>query len=136
MAEYPHCDTRVLHQPGSCEYCDLHPGQQQARVSAGIAFTGCAPLPGQLPCPADEARPAGSPSDHRRWGGNTATSKRGDPSQPRQTTASVIFYGDQGGREDWPLPERILRRLRRPLENWRKRRQGFRREGVFWVRRP
>ena len=56
-----------------------------------------------MPCPADAARPPGSPSDHRRWGGNTATSRRGDPSQPVQTTASVMLYGDQGGREpgDW-----------------------------------
>lgn len=70
--QYPHCDTRVLHKPGDCEYCDRHPEWQLLRKRWGIAFTGEQPLAGQLPCPADFNRPPDSPSDHRRWYGNVA----------------------------------------------------------------
>jgi len=165
----PHCDSRVLHAPGECEFCDQRPEWQALRQAWGIAFTGHVPkadLPrcGQpynrhgyrevcrqarghdgdhlpmeeseaTPCPADVARPPGSPGDHRRWGGNTATSKRGDPSQPAQTLASVIMYGDQGGRERWPLPERVRLRIAQPWRNLGMRRRGWQREGMFWVLR-
>ena len=102
---FPHCDQRVLHAPGECQYCDMCPEWQQLRVAWGIAFTGhaprgilpqcgkvitvawgratdckqpdghegsCEPYPARdiLPCPADFARPADSPADHRRWPGN------------------------------------------------------------------
>lgn len=97
IRQFPHCDARILHAPGECEYCDLHPEWQELRKMWGIAFTGHLPGPitaadveGQggsrsyaiswrtpatrpevwLPCPADFARPAGSTSDHRRWYGN------------------------------------------------------------------
>lgn len=65
-----HCDSRVVHGPGECEYCDHYPDLQAQRILDGVAFTGHLPKPGQRPCPADEARPPGSPSDHARWGGN------------------------------------------------------------------
>ncbi len=97
-----HCDARVLHAPGECQYCDLHPEWQELRKAWGIAFTGHLPGPitaadveGQggsrafgiswptpatrpdvwLPCPADFARPAGSGADHRRWAGNVASTQ-------------------------------------------------------------
>ena len=94
----------------------------------------CHPYPAwdSMPCPADAARPPGSQADHRRWGGNKPTSAAGDESWPAETASSVMLYGDKGGREPWPLPERILRRARRPLENWRMRRRGRRRDGQFW----
>lgn len=95
---YPHCDSRVLHAPDECEYCDLHPDWQRERITHGVAFTGHAPTEGQVPCPADVARPPDTPSDHRRWGGNKPTSAKGDASWPAETGASIIFYGDQGGR--------------------------------------
>jgi hypothetical protein len=171
LAQFPHCDQRVLHSPGECEYCDRHPEWQALREAWGIAYTGhapraglprcgklmretqpgygpdvkceqprghpdgeCRPIPAwdAMPCPADFARPAGSRGDHRRWGGNKPTSATGDPSWPRESTASVVMYGDQGGREDWPLLERIRRRLTAPVEHHRMRRRGWRRDGGFW----
>lgn len=68
----PHCDQRILHAPGKCQFCDRHPEWQELRVMWSIAFTGQAPVVGGLPCPADNARPKDSPGDHRRWVGNQA----------------------------------------------------------------
>lgn len=68
----PHCDQRVLHAPGECAVCDLYPQRQIARVNEQVAFSGHKPRPGQTPCPADEARPPGTPAWHGRWGGNVA----------------------------------------------------------------
>ncbi|HEY3718378.1 MAG TPA: hypothetical protein VGL39_27965 [Jatrophihabitantaceae bacterium] len=75
IAQFPHCDQRVLHAPGECEYCDRRPEWQELRTAWGIAFTGHKPAGDwvTLPCPADVARPAGSPADHRQWGGNVTT---------------------------------------------------------------
>lgn len=36
----PHCDPRILHAPGKCEFCDMHPDWQELRQSWGINFTG------------------------------------------------------------------------------------------------
>lgn len=70
-AAFPHCDTRVLHGPkDGCDYCNSYPDWQGLRTMWGIAFTGHKPTDDQLPCPADAARPKGSPSDHRQWAGN------------------------------------------------------------------
>ena len=108
--QFPHCDQRVLHAPGECKYCDLHPEWQELRKSWGIAFTGQAPgrlgasgqtrsymfeIPeghwnAKLPCPADFARPAGTGADHRRWAGNVATSQ----TPVNETDASRMLYGD------------------------------------------
>ena len=108
IAQFPHCDSYILHAPGECEYCDRHPEWQELRQSWGIAFTGHSdeiqdragrtdgvPI---LPCPADLSRPPGADNDHRRWGGNKPTSARGDSSWPAESSASVVMYGDQGGR--------------------------------------
>jgi hypothetical protein len=97
-APYPHCDSRILHAPQECEYCDHYSLQQHERIRDGIAFTGHDPVGNQVPCPADVARPKGASNDHRRWGGNKPTGALGDPSWPQETYASVAFYGDQGGR--------------------------------------
>lgn len=40
---FPHCDSRILHRAGECEYCDAHPEWQALRVAWGIAFTGHVP---------------------------------------------------------------------------------------------
>jgi len=132
IAQFPHCDQRILHAPSECEFCDGHPEWQELRKAWGIAFTGyrpritlpecgkkvsrpglafscrqarghdgdCLPVPEHeaLPCPADAARPPGSGSDHRRWGGNKPTSAKGNPSWPAETAASRMMYGDMGGR--------------------------------------
>ena len=104
------------------------------RQPQGHEEGGCRPYPADdiLPCPADFARPPGSSADHRRWGGNKPTGASGDPSWPRETAASVMMYGDKGGRADWPLRERIARRIRRPLEERRMRKRGWRRENGWW----
>lgn len=178
IGQFPHCDQRILHAPGECEYCDGRPDWQAVRQAWGIAFTGHAPrgllpecgakgsygyygdrewrcrqakghdegpeptvhLPVPeseiLPCPADAARPPGSGADHRRWGGNKPTRAEGDPAWPRETIASVMMYGDKGGREDWPLRERIRRRAARPFSNRRMRKAGWRRDGHGWWRFP
>ncbi len=107
-----HCDSRILHEPGVCIYCDHYPELQQWRIDNGWAFTGETPLPHQRPCPADAARPPNSPSDHRRWGGNKPTSAEGDAAWPAESFASVVMYGDKGGRQLWPLTERITRTVK------------------------
>lgn len=66
---YPHCDSRIVHRPSTCKYCDMHPELQQARAAAGINFTGEF-FPDLLACPADASRPPGEKGDHRRWPGN------------------------------------------------------------------
>lgn len=119
--QFPHCDARVLHAPGECEYCDRHADWQELRQAWGIAFTGHSPNPVSanddegpdaahgrsysfgwvglppdvlLPCPADFARPPGSGSDHRRWAGNVATTQE----PVNETAASRMPYG----RREWP----------------------------------
>lgn len=62
MAEFPHCDPLVLHAPGACIYCDKRPAAQQARVAAGVNFTG------EGPDPATAVRPL---ETIERWYGNT-----------------------------------------------------------------
>jgi hypothetical protein len=85
----PHCDQRILHEPGICWACDLYPDWQKLRELWGIAFTGHEPktekIGGEsysftrkeLPCPADFNRPPGSSSDHRNWPNNRAEEERG-----------------------------------------------------------
>ena len=48
LDRFPHCDQRVLHAPGECEFCDMNPEWQQLREAWGICFTGHAPR-GHLP---------------------------------------------------------------------------------------
>lgn len=64
--QFPHCDARVLHAPGECEYCDGHEEWQKLRETWDISFTGHNDK--LVPCPADMARGDG----HMRWGGNLA----------------------------------------------------------------
>jgi hypothetical protein len=39
-APFPHCDSRILHAPKSCDTCDMYPHYQELRKSWGINFTG------------------------------------------------------------------------------------------------
>jgi hypothetical protein len=66
--QFPHCDQRILHAPGECEYCDEHSDWQALRQAWQIAFTGYVPENTELPCPADHARG----DKHKLWGGNIA----------------------------------------------------------------
>ena len=74
IATAPHCDPRVLHEPLSCEYCDLPEYQplHQARTDGKIAYTG-RPKIGLKLCPSDEARGVGEAG--RAWYGNRAKPK-------------------------------------------------------------
>lgn len=49
-ATAPHCDFRVLHAPGDCEYCDQYPDWQEYRKIAQINFTNQFD-PDKLICP-------------------------------------------------------------------------------------
>lgn len=62
----PHCDQDVLHAPGVCSYCDMHPNMQQRRVDDGVNFTGQFDTT-KAPCPASLARPGALLG---RWRGN------------------------------------------------------------------
>lgn len=60
IPQFPHCDQRILHKPGECEYCDKHPEWQELRKVWGIAFTGHSGETTEteygskmLPCPAE-----------------------------------------------------------------------------------
>ena len=68
ITQFPHCDQRILHAPGECNYCDENPNWQELRVAWGIAFTNYEPEGTELPCPANYAR-----GDLvNKWGGNQA----------------------------------------------------------------
>jgi len=71
--QFPHCDPRILHAPGECEFCDMHKEWQYLRQMWGIAFTGYTPEEKELPCPADHARG----DSHKLWGGNVAKPSAG-----------------------------------------------------------
>lgn len=65
-AKFPHCDSRVLHTPGQCIYCDMYSELQQSRIEQKVNFTGQA-FEGLSPCPADAARGIGQA---HVWPGN------------------------------------------------------------------
>jgi hypothetical protein len=71
IERFPHCDQRILHTPGECQYCDMYPHWQQLREAWGIAFTGHIPDPesDMMLCPADYVRGTES---YDLWGGNRA----------------------------------------------------------------
>ena len=67
--QHPHCDTRVLHAPGECKYCDKYGNWQALRNLMGINFSGHND-PDKAPCPADQAVADGTRGDYNLWGGN------------------------------------------------------------------
>ena len=40
ILQAPHCDPRVLHEPGKCMHCDNFPSWQELRQLWNINFTG------------------------------------------------------------------------------------------------
>jgi hypothetical protein len=69
-----HCDGRVIHAPGECEYCDKYGVMQQIqRMALMVCFTNQTPeqltTKGWKPCPAMYVRGADSINS---WGGNVA----------------------------------------------------------------
>jgi len=74
--QYPHCDSRILHGPGECEFCDMYPSAQAIRQRDGIAFSGHKWSAAQpIPCPADVAVANGERGDYNQWEGNVASMK-------------------------------------------------------------
>lgn len=68
---FPHCDSRILHAPGQCRYCDASPDLQQVRKMWNVSFTGdgsATAAEGTTPCPAEAVRGKGV----NAWGGNVA----------------------------------------------------------------
>ncbi len=95
IPQFPHCDSRVLHAPGECEYCDAHPEWQALRIAWGIAFTGYTPDVGETPCPAERMRPLDT---IEKWGGNKPWPKdtTGGPTisvPPRHGSSTLPFTG-------------------------------------------
>lgn len=104
IRQFPHCDARILHAPGECEFCDLHPEWQELCKAWMVAFTGHEPKTSlhagtQVPCPADFNRPAGSRSDHRMWSGNVATADYETPAPTRPDPG--LTEKDPGRRSFW-----------------------------------
>jgi hypothetical protein len=82
IKQAPHCDAKILHAPGECQYCDDKPEWQELRQMWGIAFTGHSnetiPYPDRngntiekslIPCPSEWDRPV---EIINKWGGNIA----------------------------------------------------------------
>lgn len=108
---YPHCNTEVLHAPGSCVYCDYFPERQQMRQASNTPF---------------------SPAEANGWQGNVAWTPQmvADEANHWETIASRC-YGPSGSEElirkdgrwtyrepSWDPPppgliRRLLNRLRR-----------------------
>lgn len=66
IPQFPHCDPRILHAPGECQFCDAHPEWQALRGAWGVAFTGYEPEGTELPDPATHARG----DNAQKWRGN------------------------------------------------------------------
>lgn len=95
FTRFPHCDARILHAPGECEFCDLYPDRQSLRMAWGIAFTGHEPVEKasywkELPCPADFNRRPDTERDHRRWAGNVASTQE----PVNESVASRLVYSN------------------------------------------
>lgn len=75
ISQFPHCDQRVLHAPGECEFCDKHPAWQALRMAWGIAFTGYEAENGELGCPSEARRPL---SIINKWPGNQPSEQSRD----------------------------------------------------------
>lgn len=62
----PHCDSRLLHAKGECQWCDERPNLQAIRAELGINFSGHYDKD-KLICPAEMAR---NLPKIERWAGN------------------------------------------------------------------
>lgn len=66
METMPHCDSAILHSPGVCKYCDVHPDWQELRELWRINFSDTSD-PDKAPCPSTFTRTA---ETRDRWHGN------------------------------------------------------------------
>jgi hypothetical protein len=95
-APYPHCDSRVLHAPGECRYCDEYPDQQLRRIQSNINFTGHHD-PDKALCPAERLRPI---ERINRWPGNTAKGYTPEP-EAEQLIADLTALAQEPRRSRW-----------------------------------
>lgn len=99
----PHCDSRVLHAPGICTYCDTHPEWQELRRAWGIAYTAGAPYDDfgkeLLLCPSEIARPI---DVINKWPGNRPVTIMKNCIFSNNTTKEEIKQDDKGTREVTP----------------------------------
>jgi hypothetical protein len=74
--KFPHCDALILHSPGTCQFCDLHPDWQALRSAQGIAFSDDTDEIVQrhslVPCPSTYRRSA---EIRDRWHGNVPATR-------------------------------------------------------------
>jgi hypothetical protein len=96
IEQYPHCDSKVLHRPGTCTYCDEHPDWQELRVMWDINFTG-ENEPGKSQCPSERLRSART---IHMWPGNRPTNVN-VPIGPRTATERI----DEGVFDDVGEPD-------------------------------
>ena len=71
----PHCDTTILHAPGKCRYCDMHPDWQQYRIQSRISFSDehfNVTISGKAPCPSTWFR---NSETRDMWHGNLPISE-------------------------------------------------------------
>lgn len=68
---FPHCDSRILHARGKCDYCDQRPEWHEIRNALGLAFTESATdRDHPYMCPAEAAVLAGERGELNAWPGN------------------------------------------------------------------
>lgn len=103
---WPHCDARVLHAPGECEFCDGS-GLQDVREMWGINFTGHHE-PGLLLCPAEAQRDL---SQINAWPGN-APSVENDIRMIRAMADSFYVPSEEVIQEAQRALGRMYERLR------------------------
>jgi hypothetical protein len=85
--EFPHCDQRVLHAPGTCDVCDEHEEWQELRDAWGINFTGESDV-NKLTDPAEAVRPL---ETIYAWEGNRPQSEEEDEVENEEVAATPIF---------------------------------------------
>lgn len=85
LGQFPHCDSRILHKPGECEYCDKHPDWQQLRFLWNVNFTGHYDLDKML-CPAEQYR---EKNIIDKWRGNKALTKEQNDEHFKQLEKSI-----------------------------------------------
>ncbi len=66
IKQFTHCDARVIHKRGICEFCDEHPDWQQLRQVWNINFTGEYD-PNKTLCPSEKFRDL---ENINKWYGN------------------------------------------------------------------
>lgn len=104
-----HCDAKVLHSPGLCEYCDEYPQAQAKRKELGVRFTDEVGIKyndptfedGRLPCPAVEARPS---ININAWGGNVPKGPN-VPSEYKENLKKIESLSSQVFYYDWTEEE-------------------------------